>query len=328
MSLLSNSYYSSSCTDADVPKIVAAGKGKSVRIPVIRDKIISLTNKDAPTILYLGTASFDQKDPYIDQTKGFQDAGCEIIWVNLTKLQKSTNKRKLQMENLREQFDQADAILASGGDTRHALQQWKNMEIDHLIVKAAFRESNPAVLCGGSAGGICWFSYCHIIQKPEDLRKKGLDQIQEHINSSYLHDCNRDDNSTVGNDCIENGFNQEKNEEEPQLEYFRISGMNIVPALCVPHHDVKPSNALPRAEDSNRMTLQYSNIPTIGIDEAAALVLVGSQASVVSGDGKAKCYLKHCIHDNNNIGKRLKITPKHHRDEEFDICDFFYKGNQ
>jgi len=327
-----------SSTVQNVPKIVAAGKGKSVSMPAIRDKIISLTKKESPTILYLGTASFDKTEPYLAQTKGFREAGCRILRVNVSQTTQSTTsnqqqplcKRKRTTQYLKDQFDQADAILASGGDTSHALQRWKDVGIDKFIVKAAFREQNPAVLCGGSAGGICWFSYCHIIQKPEDLLKQRQDSEEL---SDIESDHDEDDDDDLDDDGSQENrssgvVNKGKDEEELQLEYFRINGMNIVPALCVPHHDVKPDNALPRAEDSNRMTLRYSNIPTIGIDEAAALVLEGSRASVVSGDGKAKCYLKRCIYDKSKGGKRLKVTPKHHRDEQFDICAFFEKAKQ
>lgn len=293
-----------SINSASVPKIVAAGRGKSVSLPAIRDKIISLTNKEDPIILYLGTASFDKKEPYLAQTKGLRDAGCDIIKIDVSNgasidIMKGTGTSKdVSKKQLRHKyFEKADAILASGGDTSHALQRWKDVGIDKLIVEAAFRDENPAVLCGGSAGGICWFSYCHIIQKPQDV-------VQETKESDT-----------------------DKDQNDIQLEYFRISGMNIVPGLCVPHHDVTPDNALPRFEDSNRMTLDYPNTPTIGIDEAAALVLVGNQASVVSGDGKAKCYLKRCINDKSH-GKRLKVISKQHNDKQFNICDFFEKARQ
>jgi len=83
--------------------------------------------------------------------------------------------------------------------------------------------------------------------------------------------------------------------------------MNIIPALCVPHHDVTPSNGKPRSSDSNKMVLRNPQEPGIGIDEKAALVVVGDQISAVSADGKAKCYTKVCHVDGEE--KVLDINP-------------------
>jgi cyanophycinase-like exopeptidase len=95
--------------------------------------------------------------------------------------------------------------------------------------------------------------------------------------------------------------------------------MNIIPALCIPHHDVTPSNGKPRSSDSNKMILRNPQELGIGIDEKAALVIVGDQISSVSADGKAKCYTKICQLDGDEKVMRInKITES---DEELFLSD-------
>ena len=65
--------------------------------------------------------------------------------------------------------------------------------------------------------------------------------------------------------------------------------------MCVPHYDATQSNGLPRSEDSDAMLLNYPRLPSIGIDENAALVVSKGQARVVSGDGIAGCVVKRVV---------------------------------
>lgn len=60
-----------------------------------------------------------------------------------------TDKEKLQGK-----FDKADVIYVGGGDTVYMLKKWKETGLDEMIVSAYKR---GAILCGLSAGAICWF---------------------------------------------------------------------------------------------------------------------------------------------------------------------------
>jgi len=95
--------------------------------------------------------------------------------------------------------------------------------------------------------------------------------------------------------------------------------MNIIPALCVPHHDVTPSNGKPRSCDSNKMILRNPQEVGIGIDEKAALVLVGDQMSSVSADGKSTCYTKICQVDGDE--KVVKISKIRESNEELFLSE-------
>ena len=57
-------------------------------------------------------------------------------------------------ENLRELVLAQDVILVGGGNTANMLAIWRVQGVDKLLRQAW---DNGAVLCGSSAGSICWF---------------------------------------------------------------------------------------------------------------------------------------------------------------------------
>lgn len=59
------------------------------------------------------------------------------------------------LARMREKFEKADMIYAGGGDTVFMIEQWKKTGLLPLIREAYER---GVVICGLSAGGICWFS--------------------------------------------------------------------------------------------------------------------------------------------------------------------------
>ena len=65
-----------------------------------------------------------------------------------------TCNREIDLEKIQMKFDQADFIYVGGGDTVFMLQQWRNSGILPLI-RAAY--DRGVLLCGLSAGAICWF---------------------------------------------------------------------------------------------------------------------------------------------------------------------------
>lgn len=57
-------------------------------------------------------------------------------------------------EKLKKKFETADLIYVGGGDTVYMLSKWKETGVTESIL-AAYRRG--AILCGLSAGAICWF---------------------------------------------------------------------------------------------------------------------------------------------------------------------------
>lgn len=154
--------------------LVAAGKGTSISLPPIVDAVLDLVpdrdddnDSDEIRLVYLGTASYDNDKAFETQTRAYR----RIPRVKIERLNVSdrtssgdgstTKPQKLpSQEEMRSLLANAHILLCSGGDTLYALQRWKEVGIDAMIRRVAFDKNGP-VLCGGSAGAVCWFQACH-----------------------------------------------------------------------------------------------------------------------------------------------------------------------
>jgi len=232
------------------PKIVACGRTETLQLQAIVDKVVELSGTDLPKVLYVGTASFDRTDRYHVCTKKFREIGCEI-----RRLDVSEKDTVPTLEEMREVVTKwADVIMCSGGNTLHALLRWKEVGLDLLMKEASLK---GVVLCGGSAGAGCWFS-------------------------SLQTDSLRPDN-TKNKELVKNELSEE---ELSDWDYTKISALGFVNAMCVPHFDKAGTNGVGRVEDAERILQESPTTPAIGVDENAALVIVGNEALAVSGDGK------------------------------------------
>lgn len=140
-------------------RIVAAGRGRSMNMPPIMNAVLDLVPRKQQSdinMVYLGTASYDKSDVFHAQTSEYQ----KIANCRLTKLDVSEAVEQIPSEYvIRSMLLSADVIMVSGGNTLYAMNRWKELKID-AIIKEAVDSSSP-VLCGGSAGAICWFQYGH-----------------------------------------------------------------------------------------------------------------------------------------------------------------------
>ena len=94
-------------------KIVAAGRMKALQMPAVFEKVIELSGKEQPKIVYIGTASFDRTDKLNLCTKAFRELECEI-----ERLDVSESDTVPSMEEMRRLVvDWADVLLCSGGNT-------------------------------------------------------------------------------------------------------------------------------------------------------------------------------------------------------------------
>ena len=69
-------------------------------------------------------------------------------------------------------------------------------------------------------------------------------------------------------------------------DYAKISALGFVNAMCVPHFDATGTNGMKRSEHAEEMMKKDPSTPAIGVENDAALVIVGNGAFAVSGDGK------------------------------------------
>lgn len=63
--------------------------------------------------------------------------------------------REIDIGKMQEKFDKADMIYVGGGDTVYMINRWRECGLLPLIENAYHR---GVILCGLSAGAICWFS--------------------------------------------------------------------------------------------------------------------------------------------------------------------------
>ena len=151
-------------------KIVAIGGGEIGELETlpIDKKIIKLTGKKNPRVLYIPTAGGDSER----WCKIFQEIygdklGCKTDLLLLIK-----NKDNLTRQEIEKKILTADIIYVGGGDTLLMLKTWRKLGVDKLL-KMAYERG--IVLAGLSAGAICWFRYgvSDAVKNPKDEKLFG-----------------------------------------------------------------------------------------------------------------------------------------------------------
>ena len=126
--------------------IVGLGGGGDTQEQTDRlyEYILGLTGKERPRVLFIPTAAAEQADYIVWFYERFARRGEAS---HLTTF-------PWPPENLREVILSQDVINVSGGNTANMLAIWKVHGIEALLREAW---ENGVVLCGASAGMICWF---------------------------------------------------------------------------------------------------------------------------------------------------------------------------
>ena len=123
------------------PRVVAFG-GRPEE--PVWDYVFHLSSRERPRLLYVPTAAAD--DPHsildvYDRFRGRADVSHVVFF-------------PWPPEDLRERALSSDVILVSGGNTANMLAVWRVHGFDAVLRDAW---ESGVVLCGGSAGAICWF---------------------------------------------------------------------------------------------------------------------------------------------------------------------------
>ena len=216
--------------------------------------IVRLTGKKEAkdiTCLYIGTAIYN------DQRGAAQYLGLETAGCSVTHLPMDATKADAEVLFL------ADVILVSGGNTLFAVDRWQHLGIKHLFAEAGLR---GAVLCGGSAGAICWFDSGHSDSgDPTSFR-------------------------VVNPNLTDDG--------KANWEYIRVDGLGMFPGLMCPHYDQTQSNGVLRATDFSQMMQRHPGERGLGLDHFCALVTEGDGSySVLSCPGKeGSAYVNYLLH--------------------------------
>lgn len=117
--------------------------------PLLDHYVLGLTGKARPRVCFLGTASGDADDYVVRFYKEFAGERAEASHLALF-------RRRRGIEDVRAYLLSQDLIYVGGGSLVSLLGVWRGHRID-----AYLREAWEAgvVLCGLSAGALCWFEH-------------------------------------------------------------------------------------------------------------------------------------------------------------------------
>lgn len=129
-------------------QIVAMGAGRAImesHEDPLHSYILDLADSDEPRVMFLPTASGD-------------DAGyIASFYETYTQLRCRPSHLKLfyrEELDLRGYIMSHDIIHVGGGNTANMLDVWRRHGVDRILREAWEADK---ILCGGSAGAICWF---------------------------------------------------------------------------------------------------------------------------------------------------------------------------
>ncbi len=142
-------------------QIIALGGGgfsMEPENPLLDRYILRQTRKRKPSVCFLPTASGDS-DAFIEKFfKAFDKLSCKPSYLSLFK----------PPEKLESFVLEKDVLYVGGGNTKNMLALWREWQLDRILRKA-WRQG--VVLCGISAGSICWFEEGLTDSLPNKLRR-------------------------------------------------------------------------------------------------------------------------------------------------------------
>lgn len=140
-------------------RVVAIGGGGS---DAMLRYIVNMVKKDEKHLLFVGTPSGDSEEKEEYWKNYFNSIGCISDSITLI-------KKKYTSAEIDAILDWADIIYVCGGDTNLMIRVWKETGFDKKLIELYNKDG--AILCGSSAGGMCWFergySDCSPCRKPD-----------------------------------------------------------------------------------------------------------------------------------------------------------------
>ena len=135
------------------PQIVAFGGGgfsMEAGNPLLDDYVLGLTGVERPKVCFLPSASGDADHYIVRFYRAFATARCEPSHVSLFRRDKGAGLGVDIATHLLEQ----DLIYVGGGSVLSLLGVWRAHGLDDVLRQCWER---GIVLCGLSAGSLCWF---------------------------------------------------------------------------------------------------------------------------------------------------------------------------
>ena len=127
-----------------------AALGQKSETYEINKEIVELSEKTNPNLLFIPTASSDSAIFYENIKIYFKkEFNCNVDRLQLIEERPTFDEIKCKIDN-------ADIIYVGGGNTLKMMTIWRRIGVDKLLIEAY---EKGKVMCGSSAGGICWFEY-------------------------------------------------------------------------------------------------------------------------------------------------------------------------
>jgi peptidase E len=134
-----------------VRQIVAFGGGgfsMEPGNPLLDEYVLSLTGSARPKVCFLPTASGDADHYVVRFYRTFCETGCETSHVSLF-------RRDSGVGDIERHLLTRDVIYVGGGSVLSLLGAWQAHGLDSIIRRAW---EAGVILCGCSAGSLCWFA--------------------------------------------------------------------------------------------------------------------------------------------------------------------------
>ena len=107
-------------------RIVAIAGGDLKTTHSINQYIVTLTKKEDPALLFIGTASCDAEEYISNIHNEFEPLGCRVKELSIAAKMYSEN----EVDRL---LDRADIIYVGGGDTAFMMETWKKYRLDRKL---------------------------------------------------------------------------------------------------------------------------------------------------------------------------------------------------
>jgi peptidase E len=128
-----------------MPKHIVAIGGAGLGEPLMVDYFLRLSGKPKPRVLYLPTASGDAQQYVLAFYESMAAHEAQLSCLPLF---------FRRAEDLAPVILDQDVIYVGGGNTANMLAVWRLHDVDKLLAQAW---EQGTVLCGASAGSLCWF---------------------------------------------------------------------------------------------------------------------------------------------------------------------------
>jgi len=137
------------------PQIVAFGGGgfsMETGNPLLDAYVLGLVGRERPRVCFIPTASGDADHYIVRFYRAFSAASCEPSHVSLFRRDRGAGQVEGDLEaHLLSQ----DLIYVGGGSVISLLGAWRAHGIDEILRRAWL---SGVILCGLSAGSLCWFA--------------------------------------------------------------------------------------------------------------------------------------------------------------------------